>query len=99
MKKYINFSGCTLLTFLMFFTNFISGLLVYILQSKNFKEKEASKFMGIELIQAASDISPIHSNIKMIILLFFETYFDFSENILSAYYIPVKFTRISKSLE
>ena len=101
MKKYINYSGCTLLTFLMFFSNFISGLLVYSRQYKFLKEKEkeASKFMGIELIQTKTEISPIDSDIKIYFFLFFETYIDFAENILSSYYIPDKFTRISKSLE
>ena len=99
MKNYIDFSGYTLLNFLMFFANFISGFLVYISQSKYYKEKEASKFMRIELIQTPPDISSIDSNIKIILLLFVETYLDFTENILSTYYIPVKSIRISKSLE
>ena len=99
MKKYINFSGCAILTLLIISANFISGLLVYIRQYKYLKKKEASKFMGIKLIQAPSDISPIDSNIKIILLIFFGTYLDFAENILSAFYIPDKFTRISKSLE
>ena len=55
--------------------------------------------MRIELVRAPSNISPIDSKIKIFFLLFFETYVDFAENILSAYYIPDKFSRISKSLE
>ena len=65
MKKYINFSGCTLLTFLILSGYFISVLFVYLKQNKFLKEKEASKFMGIELIQVPSDISSFDSNIKI----------------------------------
>ena len=99
MKKYFNFSGSTLLSLIMFFSDFISGLIIYLDQMKYLKEKEATKYMGIELIQASSDMSPADSNAKMITLIIFLSYLDFAENILSSYYIPDIFKKVSKSLE
>ena len=83
IKKYYNFSGSTLLTFIMLFSDFISGLIVYLNHMKYLKEKEATKFMGIELIQAPSEITPVDSTIKMAFLIFFLSYIDFAEHILS----------------
>ena len=99
MKKYFNFSGSTLLSLIMFFSDFIGGLIIYLDQMKYLKEKEVTKYMGIELIQASSEMSPADNNAKMIILLIFLSYLDFAENILSSYYIPDKFKKVSKSLE
>ncbi len=99
IKKYYNFSGSTLLTFIMLFSDFISGLIVYLNHMKYLKEKEATKFMGIELIQAPSEITPVDSTIKIAFLIFFLSYIDFAEHIFSSYYIPVKFKGTSISLE
>lgn len=99
MKKFFNFSGSTLLSLIMFFSDFMGGLIIYLDQMKYVKEKGATKYMGIELIQASSDMSPADSNAKMLILLIFLSYLDFAENILSSYYIPDKFKKVSKSLE
>ncbi len=99
MKNYIGFSGSLILTSLMFIADFISGLNVYIYNLKYLKEKEASKFMGIELIQASSNITPPDSNFKIFILIFFASFVDFTEYILSSYYIPVEFEDVSISIE
>ena len=100
MKKYINFSGCTFLTIIMFFSDFISGLILYLYYLKNSEQKEStSSFMGIELIHADNEISPSDNSTKILILIMFASYLDFAENIFSAYYIPAKFTRISDSIE
>ena len=99
MKNYIGFSGSLILTSLMFIADFISGLIVYLYNLKYLKEKEASKFMGIELIQASSNITPPDSNFKIFILIFFASFVDFTEYILSSYYIPVEFEDVSISIE
>ena len=85
----------------MFFADFISGLLVYlyIYNLKYIKEKKASKFMGIELIKAPSNIISPDKNIKIFFLLFLGSYLDFTEYFLSSFYIPGKFENFSKSLE
>ena len=55
--------------------------------------------MGIELIQAPSEITPLDNDFKICLLLFFTSYLDFAEYILSSYYIPYKFNKVSISLE
>ena len=99
MKNNFNLSGSILLTFIMFFADFISGLLVYIYHLKYLRRKRATKFMGIELIQAPSEITPLDNDFKICLLLFFTSYLDFAEYILSSYYIPYKFNKVSISLE
>ena len=99
MKNYIDFQGSLLLTSVMFIADFISGLIIYIYNLKYLREKKTSKFMGIELITAPSNIIAPDSNIKMILLLFMASYVDFTEYVLSSYYIPKSYTDVSKSLE
>jgi hypothetical protein len=99
MRKCINFSGSFLLTFIMFFADSISGLLVYLYNLKYIREKKASKFMGIELIKAPSNIISPDKNIKIFFLLFLSSYIDFTEYFLSSFYIPREFENVSKSLE
>ena len=98
MKKKYDYSGSTFLTFIMLFSDFISGLIIYLRHKKHSKEKLSKKFMGIELIQAPTEIKPADSKIQMIFLIIFLAYIDFVESIFSSYYIPDRFS-VSKSLE
>ena len=97
MDKVIGLKASLILTFLMFLGEFIAGLIVYLYQKSFFREQEASKFMGIELIQASTDISYPDSDYKICFLIFFISYFDFIESIVGTFYIP-QFDNISKSL-
>ena len=99
MKNYIEYHGSLILTLIMFIADFISGLLVYLYNLKYLKEKEASKFMGIELIQASSNITPPDNNFKMYALLFLASFVDFIEYVLSSFYIPGRFNDVSISME
>ena len=97
MDQVIGFKGSLILTFLMFLGEFIAGLIVYLYQKSFFREKEASKFMGIDLIQARSDILYPDSDYKIYFLILIISYFDFIEFMIGTFYIP-KFENISKSL-
>ena len=99
MKNHMEFHGSLLLTIIMFIADFISGLIVYLYNLKYLKEKEASKFMGIELIQAPSNIESPDSSFKIFILLFMASYLDFEEYLLSSFYIPETFQDVSISIE
>ena len=99
MINYFGFYGCLILIILMFLSNSISGLIVYLYHLKYLKEKQITKFMGIELIQAPSNIQPPDGYIKIYSLLFLASYLDFSEYLLSSYYIPDNFKDLSISLE
>lgn len=101
MKKYFDFSGDTLLIFLMFFADFLSGLIIYLSHLKFLRKKDtgAYKFMGIELIKNELDMNRPDSNTKIILLFFLGSYLDFVEYIFSSYYLPGKYGEISISLE
>ena len=99
MKELTDFNGSLFLTLIMFIADFVGGIIVYSYHLKFLKEKEASKFMGIELIQAPSDISHPDSDRKIYLLLFLASFLDFAEYTISSYFIPEKIKDVSLSLE
>ena len=99
MKNIMEFNGSLLLTSLMFIADFISGLAVYLYNLKYLKEKKASTFMGIELIQAPSNITSPDGFFKIFLFLLMASYLDFAEYVLSTFYIPVKYSDVSISIE
>ena len=103
MKNISNFDNSLILTLIMFFSEFIFGLILYIRQF-NFGEKKKEKtLMGIELIYEPIEITHPDSDFKIILLIFFATFFDFIEFILKTYYLPKKIQisniNISSSLD
>ena len=98
MDRIIGIKGSLILTFLMFLGEFIAGLIVFLYQKSFFRKQKASKFMGIELIQADSDISYPDNDYKILFLIFIISYFDFIEFMIGTFYIP-QFNDISKSLK
>ena len=101
MKRYFKFSCDTLFIFLMFFADFLSGLLIYLSHQKFLRKKDtgAYKFMGIELIKNELDMNRPDGQCKIILLFFLGSYLDFVEYIFSSYYLPGKYGEISISLE
>ena len=99
MKDLIEFYGSLLLTMIIFFADFLSGLIIYLNHLKFLKQKEATKFMGIELIQAPSEIQAPDSKFKIYLLLFLAIFIDFAEYVLSSCYIPMTYKKASISLE
>jgi len=92
-------SSLSFLTLLMFSSEFIIGLFVYIHQLKFFKNnKKTNRTQSIiKYIVSYNKMSYPDSAFKIYILIFIATYFDFVVFILTSYYFP-KFENISKSL-
>jgi hypothetical protein len=101
MKSYFDFSFDTLFIFLIFFEDFLSGLMIYLSHQKFLRKKDtgAYKFMGIELIKNELDMNRPDSKCKIILLFFLGSYLDFVEYIFSSYYLPGEYGEISISLE
>ena len=101
MENKFDFSCDTLFIFLMFFTDFLSGLIIYLSHQKFLRKKDtgAYKFMGIELIKNELDMNRPDSKCKIILLFFLGSYLDFVEYIFSSYYLPSEYGEISISLE
>ena len=90
MKTFIDFKGSLLLTLIMFFAEFISGLIFYKMEEKYFKKNkdENSKFMGIKIIQAPKSImSKRDSCFKIYIFIFLAALFDFLDFANKTFYI------------
>ena len=92
-------SSISFLTLLMFFSEFIVGLSIYMYQLKFFKHNKKTNVRksSIKLIVTHNEISFPDSIFKIYILIFIATYFDFVVFILISYYFP-QFENISKSL-
>ena len=92
-------SSISFLTLLMFFSEFIVGLSIYMYQLKFFKHNKKTNVRksSIKLIVTHKEISYPDSIFKIYILIFIATYFDFVVFILISYYFP-QFENISKSL-
>ena len=101
MNEYFDFSYDTLFIFLMFFADFLSGLIIYLRHKKFLRKKDigAYKFMGIELIKNELEMNRPDSKCKIILLFFLDSYLDFVEYIFSSYYLPGEYGEISISLE
>jgi hypothetical protein len=101
ISEFLEFeSSLSFLTLLMFFSEFITGLIIYIYQLKFLKynkKRTKSKNSRIKYLVSNNKISYHDSRFKVYILIFIGTYFDFVEFILTSYYFP-KFENISKSL-
>ena len=96
----LNFrSSLSFLTLLMFFSEFIVGLFIYMHQIKFLKnnQKTIQNKSNIKYIVSHNKISYPDSIFKIYILIFIATYFDFVEFILVSYYFP-QFGNVSKSL-
>jgi len=92
-------SSLSFLTLLMFFSEFIVGLFIYLYQLKFLKsnKKTNAKQSSINYIVSYNKMSHPDSEFKIFALIFIGAYFDFVEFILTSYYFP-KFENISKSL-
>jgi hypothetical protein len=93
-------SSLSFLALLMFFSEFIVGLIIYIYQLKFLKhnKKTNRKQLGIQFIISNNKMSYHDSTFKIYILIFIATFFDFVVFVLTSYYFP-QFKNISKSLD
>ena len=98
LDRIFDFSFSMLLTLLMFSGEFIAGLILYKYQTSFLPKRKQNTFMGIQLIQASSDLSPRDSKFKIYLLIFMASFFDFIEFVLSTLYVP-QYKDKSKSLE
>ena len=96
-----NNDNSLLLTLIMFFGEFIFGLIFFKYHSNFLKKKNndsESTFMGIQLIQNSSYLSRVDTNITIYLYIIAAASFDFLEFILLTYYIPIKSKPYSNTL-
>jgi len=95
------FNTSMIFIILMFFGEFLAGLIIYRYQisfSPNKKKNIENATTGVKLISGRSEISPRDSKFKIYLLIFVASSFDFIEFLVSTYYIP-QFKYMSKTLE
>ena len=95
-----NFNKSSIFTVLMFLGELTSGALVYKYQSKYLRKKEDDNYINKVRKRSTSLQKYIYkpNSIKIYILLFFATFLDFVEFIITSFYIK-NFSYISSSLD
>ena len=99
MNKTIGLNSSLILTFLMFFGEFIIGLIIFIYQISFLRKKKKidNTFMGIKLIEGSFEITYPDSDFKILFLMFVISFFDFIEFMMATLYLP-QYENISNSL-
>ena len=85
--KRIGFRCPSLLTYLMFFGQFIGGLLLFLYHLSFIKKRKEVKIIGIELIHSKKNLKIPDKTFKIYCLLFMAAYFDFNEFMITTIYI------------
>ena len=83
---------------LMFLGEFLAGLIIYKYQISYLPKKKRNTVNGVELISRNLEIKPRDSRVKIYLLLFLASLFDFIEFLISTVSIPT-FEYMSKTLE
>ena len=89
MNQVFKFNNSLLFTFLMVLGEIFGGLSLYIYQEK-FISKNNTKFQHFKfsLITNEFKMKPIDGKVKIYILIFFASFFDFIEYVISDFFVP-----------
>ena len=101
MSKLTGFDDFFIFTFLMFLSEFISGIIIYSYQMcflHGNRRKPKPKYKNIELIEGENDIIISDSIPKIYLLIFMATFFDFTSFVSLTLYLQ-KYKSISSSLK
>ena len=89
MSQVLKFNISLIYTFLMVLGEFFGGLSIYIYQKKFLAEnKKTNNRFKIKLLANRTTMNPIDGRIKIYILIFFASFFDFVEYLIVTYFIP-----------
>ena len=95
-NKFLLFNSPILQTFLMAIGEIVGGILVYFFIDNGFKKHKKTKYFGIKLVKSKNQVR--HDGwIKIIILIFVATFFDFEEFYILNYVLS-KIRNISPSI-
>ena len=99
IQTLFNLTPTYILFYLMNLGQIIGGLSLYIYQQSFPKQKKWSKYLKLELIYNEETIEVADRKYKIILLIFFASYFDFMKSILLNIYIPSIDASISPTIE
>jgi len=98
MKNIYGFTVPYVFLYMMNLGQIIGGSTIYIYQIKTWNKKEEVKYFWIELIYNQKHIEPQDKLFKRLLLIFFASYFDFVEFIISAFLVP-NISKISPTID
>lgn len=97
MVKLIEYEGYLFLTIIMFLSEFILGLIIYLSHLNFLSKKKDTSFMGLIFRQPPSELPSPDKKTKVYLLIFMATFFDFNVFLLETYYLPLYNYYISQS--
>ena len=99
MDKIIGFNASLFLSLIMFLSEFLIGLILFMNNYKflNNDIETNNSFIGIQLIHIKPEMTLADSKIKIYILIFMSAFFDFNIFFIDTYYLPRQFI-ISNSI-
>ena len=97
----IKFDESLILEFIMFLSEFLTGLILVIYNKKLLKNKKEinKEFMGIELIIEDPEMNYTDNSYKILFLIFTAGFFDFVQFSIETYYIQKLNDDLTKSLQ
>ena len=92
------FNDSLIFTVLMLLGEFFGGISIYLYQIYFFQPKKniSAKYFGINLIKEQKKMNRPDSDLKIILLIFFASFFDFMEFVIGSFFLP-KYHGLSKT--
>ena len=98
ISRVLEFESSLIMALLMFIGEFIAGFIIYLYESSFLPKRKNSKYKNIKLIQGPKGLKIKEPKLKVHLLIFISSFFDFIEFIISTYYLG-KYSDISNTLE
>ena len=99
MSKIYDYSGRLVLSFLIFFSEFIGGVLFNLTFPYKEKNNTIKNISSQNLIHGKNELEPRDSIPKIFLLLFIASFLDFIGSIIRRYFIPLKITKSNEIFE
>ena len=98
MNKVCKYEGSLLLTLIMFLSELLSGLLLFIYYKSFLKKRNVTKYMGIKFVQSRLTMTRVDKIYKIYFLIFLAAFYDFNVFLLQTFYLP-KYDISNKTLD
>ena len=99
MSKIYDYSGRLVLSFLIFFSEFIGGFLFNLIFPYKEKKSPITNIHSQNLIQGNNELDPRDSIPQIFLLIFIASSLDFIGSIIRRYIIPLKITKSNEIFE
>ena len=94
-----NFNPTYVFLYLMSLGEIFGGLTILVYQNRSKKQKKEIKYFGLELIYTKAESYIVERPFKILLLIFFASFFDFMEFVLGNIYVPLYDPNFSPTID